>query len=66
MITIDAPMNIVPTVLFNRLDVETKEVISQHAIVFETAESANIKAEEIRRNEYLDLVACTGARVCHY
>ena len=64
MITIDAdPWGVVPTVIFNRLDTETGEVASHHAIVFKNMKTANIRAEEIRGLEHLELVDVVLARV---
>lgn len=51
----------VPVVVFQRLDVETKEPISLHTIIFESAEDAKSKASWISRQDHLALVGATDA-----
>ena len=53
----------VPVVVFHRLHVDTKEPISLHAIVFESASEARLKAAWIEQQPHLRLVGAADAVV---
>jgi hypothetical protein len=57
------PFGTLPVVVFHRVHVDTKEPISLHAIVFESAEEARAKVEWISRQSHLALVGATDAAV---
>jgi hypothetical protein len=56
-----SPFGTVPVVVFHRLHVDTKEPISLHTIIFESAADAREKAEWISRQNHLALVGATDA-----